>query len=336
LTTVKPKCTWQSRERDMESFMKKKSKKSIIYIIAIFAIVLICIKLAPTAYFLYLIGPPWQGFSQAEKDFLKNRELIDLVTNYLADLKYDNVSSFSWNDPSILTVSDEPRTVPVLDYEISAAMEALERLEYGFLGKYNDGIYFEKRIYPSERAGIVYSLDEGAPKHFRQYVEHISPLSENWFYYTTFLTSEKCGETIEKEFRENYDLFNSVMDHIKEVEYRSVLLVFEMKRSGSFMKSISDSGHLLISDRQVSDAVGALRKRGYSSAKKMENCISFVRWSGKDVGKGIAFSVDGSVPSESAISFLTKTKPMTDDGWFYYEADFNKWRRRGRADGGRG
>lgn len=44
------------------------------------------------------------------------------------------------------------------------------------------------------------------------------------------------------------------------------------------------------------------------------------------MGVGVAFSLDGSVPDESAITFLTKIEPLEDEGWYYYESDYNEWK----------
>ena len=38
----------------------------------------------------------------------------------------------------------------------------------------------------------------------------------------------------------------------------------------------------------------------------------------------------GSSEMPVAISFLTKLEPMSEDGWYYYEADYNKWRANNR------
>ena len=64
--------------------------------------------------------------------------------------------------------------------------------------------------------------------------------------------------------------------------------------------------------------------RGYSVINKYYGTIVFVMWTRFfDVGKGIAYSVDGSKPD---ISYLTKLEALDRPGWYYYESDFNEWR----------
>ncbi len=42
---------------------------------------------------------------------------------------------------------------------------------------------------------------------------------------------------------------------------------------------------------------------------------------------GIVYSIDGHTPDEESITYLTLLEPLPEDGWYYFEADYNKWRR---------
>ena len=55
------------------------------------------------------------------------------------------------------------------------------------------------------------------------------------------------------------------------------------------------------------------------------NTIYFQRWSNLDNGRGVAYSIDGSTPT---LQFLTKLEPLSESNWYYYEEDYNEWKRR--------
>ena len=42
------------------------------------------------------------------------------------------------------------------------------------------------------------------------------------------------------------------------------------------------------------------------------------------MGAGIVYSIDGAEPS---MQILTKLEALDKDNWYYYESDFNEWRR---------
>jgi hypothetical protein len=81
-----------------------------------------------------------------------------------------------------------------------------------------------------------------------------------------------------------------------------------------------------IEDSQVVNAIEILFSKGYSVISKDENTIQFQRSTRfMDFGSGIAYSIDGSEPQ---LPFLTKLDPLPDPNWYYYEADFNEFKKR--------
>ncbi|MCL2284976.1 MAG: hypothetical protein FWC32_01265 [Firmicutes bacterium] len=174
--------------------MNKKRKKMVLIIGTIAAIVLI-IALAPVFIFMYRMGTPWQGIRRTETDFLRNKERIIIVRDYLIISDYESIT---------ICPTREPGTM--------------------FVG-----------------------------------LEH---------------------------------------------------------------------GHLQISNPEVVEAVASLFNNGYQVIRKSANAVILQRWSGFDAGRGVVYSIDGQTPGESALSFLTRIEPLSIEGWYYYEDDFNEWRRR--------
>jgi len=87
-------------------------------------------------------------------------------------------------------------------------------------------------------------------------------------------------------------------------------------------------GRILITDSKVSEAIATLHRNGYQAISKSDNAVVFLRWTGFDVGKGVAYSIDGYVPYGDALLFLTWIEPLSIGGWYYYEANFDVWRMR--------
>ena len=131
----------------------------------------------------------------------------------------------------------------------------------------------------------------------------------------------------ERDFRNNEELITLVTDYLVQSEYEQIS-ISNYNWNGSMY--VSGHGYIFIEDKEIVTAIWKLQRKGYSSIHKKANGISFVRWRNKDVGKGIVFSIDGHEPGESAFNFLTKTKPMLKENWYYYEEDYNKWRTRNR------
>ena len=70
--------------------------------------------------------------------------------------------------------------------------------------------------------------------------------------------------------------------------------------------------------------------RGYKGIGRDGNTIYFVRWTRlMDFGAGIAYSVNGK--DEPELDFVTKLEPLSEDGWYFYEEDYNEWRVRKRS-----
>ena len=139
-----------------------------------------------------------------------------------------------------------------------------------------------------------------------------------------FLSTPGRGiKNAERDIQENKELFNIVMNFLAELESDSVYIpYYESAR----MMSVGGHGDVSIEDERVVEAILQLRKRGYDNVAKEGLCIDFSRGSFVEFYYGIAYSIDGHVPDESSIQFLTMIEPLSENGWYYYEEDYNKWR----------
>ena len=138
-----------------------------------------------------------------------------------------------------------------------------------------------------------------------------------------------CNPPIEKDemeeiFTENYELMMIVVNYFKNSGHERIGI-----RDGDERGQIRvGGGHIAeTGDIEFIEAVETLRKRGFRNPTRSGNTIRFLRWSRPNVGHGIAYSINGLDPIEAEIWHLTRLEPLSVPNWFYYESDFNEWRR---------
>ncbi len=141
-----------------------------------------------------------------------------------------------------------------------------------------------------------------------------------------------------KLFGIEYSLFD--VEKAQKYFYRDqedILLLTEyFVRSGYEDVSISDSSGTMFTGLETMDvpiteealnAVKRLRHKGYGTITRHGNTISFVMQTAfTDGGKGVAYSIDGEY--EPTLPYLTKPEPLEEDGWYYYEENYNEYRNR--------
>jgi len=145
-----------------------------------------------------------------------------------------------------------------------------------------------------------------------------------------FSTPGRSMRNAEKDLQRNNELFDIVKDYISGSEYDYIYISSNMRLG---VMSAGEQGRVLINTEEVADAIMTLRKRGFHSIVKSNSCIKFHRQAFlREISYGIVYSIDGHIPDESAFTFLTKIEPLSEDGWYYYEEDYNEFRIRNRSD----
>lgn len=84
-----------------------------------------------------------------------------------------------------------------------------------------------------------------------------------------------------------------------------------------------------IEEREILAAIASLKSMGAESFHSDENGYHIVIWTNlSDFGAGIVYSRDGSEETaKRQIQFLTKLTRLNESGFFYYESDYNKYRK---------
>ena len=143
-------------------------------------------------------------------------------------------------------------------------------------------------------------------------------------------------EKAEKALLKDYEEVCIIVDYMKNSEYADIIIqsndyVYNDENYGTWhiyddtLKN-NEAGNKKIKDKNIVDILDVLfKKKNYHNISKNGNTISFLLWSNLDAGRGLAYTIDGSTPS---LQFLTKIEKLDKDNWYYYEEDFNEWKRR--------
>lgn len=137
----------------------------------------------------------------------------------------------------------------------------------------------------------------------------------------------------EKIFFDDHDTIIAVVDYIKNSKYDGICIqnTDYLNDDGEYgtwyiYDEHQDTGTQKINDKDVVDMLDVLfTQKNYLNISKDKNTISFLLWSNLDAGRGIAYTLDGNPPT---LQFLTKYEKLDEENWYYYEEDFNEWRRR--------
>ena len=85
-----------------------------------------------------------------------------------------------------------------------------------------------------------------------------------------------------------------------------------------------DGTYVEIDNVEIIEAINTLKKHGYDVIEKNEHTIFFQRWSNLDNSRGIAYSINSELQPD--LQFLTRLEPLSENGWYYYEEDYDEWR----------
>lgn len=124
---------------------------------------------------------------------------------------------------------------------------------------------------------------------------------------------------IEKSFEKDKNYLISVKNYLCSVKGNVIIYcsmdTIEMKIDGETFP---------INGTTITEELTKLRNLGYNTVEKGNNYVAFLKWSNLDSGRGIVYSVDGNKPN---LPFLTKLEPLNEERWYYYEEDFNEWKK---------
>lgn len=126
-------------------------------------------------------------------------------------------------------------------------------------------------------------------------------------------------ESAEKKFENKKEEIYIVNQYFSELRYNCIYIPASM--DNDIMSA--DGSDVKIESSEVIQSIKKLKENGCTVIGKENNTIYFQMWSNLDSGHGIAHTIDGTEPT---LQFLTKSKKLNEDNWYYYEEDFNEWK----------
>jgi hypothetical protein len=131
-------------------------------------------------------------------------------------------------------------------------------------------------------------------------------------------------QQIEKEFIDNKEEFVFTVQQLNAEPYDNMEVDFMDKK----MYIIPEHGggwSKEFDKEKFNDIIEKLYRRcHYSGTVKKGEMIYFYKSVNLDNAVGIVYTSDNS---KIQIEFLTDIIPLSEPNWYYYEADFNKWKR---------
>jgi len=131
---------------------------------------------------------------------------------------------------------------------------------------------------------------------------------------------------MERIFQNDKEILEPIVNSFQESGY--ALIAINTDRKSGFIYAATTHGQIggdVPIDPEISSKIDTLfDKKRYTGITKRDNTIYFQRWAVMENERGIAYTSDGSIPD---IEYLTKYAPLSEEHWFYYEADYNQYKR---------
>jgi len=131
---------------------------------------------------------------------------------------------------------------------------------------------------------------------------------------------------IERDFQRDREQLIIVRDFLIESEIGDIHI--NSDSAVDWLFSEMEQGRISTEHETALEIIHQFSQRRSGVISRRDNVIIFQRWSSLDAGRGIAYSIDGSVPDNSTITFLVQIEPLSEEGWFFYIDDFSEYRMR--------
>ena len=139
-------------------------------------------------------------------------------------------------------------------------------------------------------------------------------------------------DSIKKQFGKNKSDMLKIVDYLVDFDYKYMYMYIGIGMDMDELSIVTEADDIAVNDMEVVGMLRRLKNNNYILIEKDNTIISFLCWRNKDCGRGIVYSIDGHIPDNSSLPFLTKLEALEESDWYYYEEDFNEWKLRGGVD----
>jgi len=130
---------------------------------------------------------------------------------------------------------------------------------------------------------------------------------------------------MERYFQRDEKHLKIVANYLENLDYLFIRIDKSNMKDG-VMFTGANTRYQEIKDETVLKSLKVLLSvKGYIVIGKNQNTVFFRKWQflGKDRGIALAFEKE-----KLTVEFLVKTEPLSENGWYYYEADYEEYRQK--------
>lgn len=142
-----------------------------------------------------------------------------------------------------------------------------------------------------------------------------------WIAVSTLKPPDK--DEMEKYLQQDKDDLVLITEYFINSDYSEISINESDFKKGIMFTGIS-TREVNIENETAMKAINRIFKRGYHLILKNGNTISFEKWCFGEEHHGLAYSINSE--DEPVLQFLTELDQLSENGWYYYEEDYNEWR----------
>ena len=131
-------------------------------------------------------------------------------------------------------------------------------------------------------------------------------------------------EKMEEYFTQDKDDLIIIADYLISLDYPSVWINKSRVKNG-IMFTGAATREKKIEDKTVLESLKRiLNDKNYIRLGKDEDTIFFEKWNYIEKVRGFAFPINNE--DSPCVEYLAKSEPLSENGWYYYESDYEKVR----------
>ena len=132
------------------------------------------------------------------------------------------------------------------------------------------------------------------------------------------------NKIIEKHFELDKANLDIVVDFLINAEYNEIYINRFNFNEDKMFTGVETKDEKINDETVLKSLKYLFDYRGYMRIGKSGNTIYFDKWMFGEETRGLAYSINDT--DEPIVEFLTNLEPLSENQWFYFEADYNEWR----------
>lgn len=145
-----------------------------------------------------------------------------------------------------------------------------------------------------------------------------------WFSISSLVPPDKAK--MQKCFQRDQKDLSIVVNYLSNLDYAFVS-IDKSNIEDEVMFTGANTSYQKIEDTAVLKSLNRLLKtKKYIRVGKNDNTVYFEKWRFIEKDRGIAVPVNKE--NQPVVEFLIKSEPLSEIGWYYYEADYEEYRKR--------